>query len=249
MSFLKSFPALAFACAFLMHFSATAQYTDTALAVAAINDSIINFDSISQNEVVVYVEPAIADTTLQKLRHDGAFWYAQGVPKVKKAAPKNDIGFTPAFLSAGWFHTLLWVLITASFCAVIILFLRESNIVLFRKKEILLNAGAGVAESIFEIDYAADIAKAAAAGDYRAAIRLHYLQALHALVNEGQLVFKEDYTNSQYLAQLAQSPRYGAFKKLTRFFEFAWYGKMDVSPRAYQNIAADFEAFKTGMGF
>ncbi len=59
--------------------------------------------------------------------------------------------------------------------------------------------------------------------------------------------YKEDLTNSAYEMQLRQSPYYGPFKKLTRHFEYTWYGQFPVSPEVFANIEIDFSTFKNSM--
>jgi hypothetical protein len=81
----------------------------------------------------------------------------------------------------------------------------------------------------------------------RLAVRLHYLETLALLAGKGILQYKEESTNSDYLLQVYPTPHYAVFKKLTRHFEYAWYGQFEVGPDAYRNIETDFATFKNSM--
>jgi hypothetical protein len=83
--------------------------------------------------------------------------------------------------------------------------------------------------------------------NFRLAVRLQYLQTLVLLSGKGLLQYKEESTNSDYLMQVYATPYYGPFKKLTRHFEYVWYGQFEVGPDAYRNIETDFTTFKNSM--
>ena len=51
-------------------------------------------------------------------------------------------------------------------------------------------------------------------------------------------------TNSDYLAQLYNTSYYKNFFRLTRNFEYVWYGKFDISAEAFQMIQQDYKNLK-----
>lgn len=240
MRFLKSWALL------LLIVTATAQAQDTTFA----EKDTGSFFHADPKTGVVQNGKRLPESTLQRLRSDEAFWYANADLKKKAATEKSNASFWQWLFRQTWFFNLIWTVIIGSFIAVIFLFLMKSNISLFRKtaRTIAADADPATLQNIFSIDYNIARNEALAQHDFQLAIRLHYLQTLTFLSKEKKVQYKEEYTNSDYLRQLQQTPHYGDFKKLTHHFEYAWYGKFQITPQAYQTIAQDFTTFKHNMG-
>lgn len=198
---------------------------------------------------IVLNERAVPDTTVQRLRNDEAFWYANTSIKKKGDSEPHQYSFLQWLFRQAWFYNFLWALITVSFIAVIIVFLMKSNVQLFHKRATpLAGIETGAQENIFSIHYEEALNKALLQNDFRLAVRLHYLQTLALLSGKNIIHYKDDFTNSDYLLQLRQTSHYTAFKKLTRHFEYAWYGEFTITPTAFKTIEADFAIFKSSMG-
>jgi hypothetical protein len=212
-------------------------------------DSVFLFDSVAVESIAPVPERAIPDSVLQRLRSDDAFWYANADFKKKTTEPQ-DFTFLQRLFRQEWFRTLLWAIIIGAFLFVLILFFTKSNIRLFHRAPAALSTRgeAVLTENIFSIDYKTEISKAVQAGDYRLAIRLYYLQTLKLLSAQNIIQYKEDFTNSDYLLQLRPTSYYTAFKKLTRHFEYTWYGEFYVSADGFKTIETDFSTFKNSMG-
>ena len=105
------------------------------------------------------------------------------------------------------------------------------------------------AENIHEVDFATRLAEAEAAGNWRLAVRLGYLQLLKTLSDHGLINWQPDKTNHAYLAEL---PPNGStrtdFREITRQFEFVWYGELAVSGPLYERMRAGQRAFQTLVG-
>jgi hypothetical protein len=96
------------------------------------------------------------------------------------------------------------------------------------------------AENIHEVDFAARLAEAEAAGNLRLAVRLGYLQLLKTLSDRGLIQWQPDKTNHAYLAELpANGPLRGSFREITRQFEFVWYGELALSGPLYERVRAE----------
>ena len=102
-------------------------------------------------------------------------------------------------------------------------------------------------ENIFEIDYDAQIGKAMAASDFRLAIRLHYLQLLKDLAQNGAIRYSQGLTNSAYVMQLQDKPYGPQFFRITRSFEYAWYGQFPVSAEAYSALENEFSNLRSRL--
>ena len=92
-------------------------------------------------------------------------------------------------------------------------------------------------------DYETLKTKAAKAGDYRMAVRYHYLNTLQKLTNKALLVFSPDKTNYQYVRELSGKPMGPAFARLTLDYEYVWFGKFELDEALYQQINHHFSQF------
>ncbi len=88
-------------------------------------------------------------------------------------------------------------------------------------------------EDIHEVDFPTRIAEAEAAGNFRLATRLGYLEVLKHLTDGGLIRWQPDKTNHAYLSELASGPLRDAFRSATRQFEYVWYGDLRLTPALY----------------
>lgn len=189
----------------------------------------------------------VPDDHLKKMQEDDAFWYANTDIKIDE--PKENIKAKEEYVPLGkrkWFQVLLWLVIIGSFAAILAMYLAGSNVGLFQKKSVPLKKDDGseeIPEDIFAINYQKEIDKAAANGNYRLAIRLMFLRMLKQLAEKNIIQYKHDRTNFDYLVQLRSTGYYNNFFRITRNYEYSWYGKFPVSEDAYKIIRSDFNQF------
>ena len=106
-----------------------------------------------------------------------------------------------------------------------------------------------MAENIHEVDFATRLAEAEAAGNWRLAVRLGYLQLLKTLADGGLIQWQSDKTNHAYLAELpAIGPLRGAFREATRQFEYVWYGELALTAPLYAQVRAGHQALRAQLG-
>ncbi len=166
-----------------------------------------------------------------------------GEKKNKKVIEEEISEYTPV-RKRSWFQNLMLVIAIVGLAAIIGWYLASSNVGLFRKKDIKKNEDIDIAEEmpedIFAINYQKEIDKAAADGNFRLAIRLQYLRLLKQFAEKNIIQYKQDKTNFDYLTELHSTQYYNSFFKITRNYEYSWYGKFDVSADAYNSISSDF---------
>ncbi|WP_310393629.1 DUF4129 domain-containing protein [Hymenobacter sp.] len=97
-------------------------------------------------------------------------------------------------------------------------------------------------ENIHEVDFRVRIAEAEAAGNFRLATRLGYLEVLKQLTDRGLIHWQPDKTNHAYLAELTAGPLRDAFRAATREFEYVWYGELRLNAALYQQARASQRA-------
>lgn len=187
----------------------------------------------------------VPDQDLNKVKSDEDYWYANEAPHRKKQEsvqkPRSSV------FDMAWFNTLFWFILIGGFLALLIWFLATSNVSLFRRK-LKTTEGENLAEveteNIFEINFENEIQKTISAGNYRLAVRLMYLRTLRDLSLRNVINYTHEKTNSDYLFQLAGSAYYKNFFRLTRNFDYTWYGHFPLSQEIFLVIQKDFESFK-----
>jgi hypothetical protein len=199
------------------------------------------FDKMPEESMPV--ARTVPDSTMKKIRKDDAYWYANLAPKKKKEPEPPKEG--KSLFEQGWIKSLVWIIMIVTFIGVVLWYLAAGNISLFRKKSvpIVSEAEALAAEDIFALDYTREIDKAIAEKNYRLATRLLYLRTLKSLSDRGFIEYTHERTNSDYLSQLSGSNHYRPFFRLTREFDYTWYGKFELSADAFAVVQNDFNTF------
>ncbi len=197
-----------------------------------------------QEQVIRADLRSLPDSMKRAWKGDPEFWYADiAVDKEKD----RDARATVPVTRRSWFQSLLWVIVLAGFTVFIGFYLASSNMQLFRKSNPSISRQEEELDisDIFSIRYTLEIEKALQQGDYRLAIRLMYLRMLKTLAEKRIIQYQSDRTNFDYLAQLSATRYYEPFFKITRDYEYSWYGQFDVNESAYQRVKKDFERFET----
>lgn len=186
----------------------------------------------------------IPDSAIAKMRSDDAFWYAN--KEFKKVNQQTGQGSFWHWLAIQrWYKAITWIVIIDGFIAVLIAYLASNDTGIFRRrsKTIAQANDEDGHENIFSINYPAEIEKAVSTGNYRTATRLLFLRLLKTL-SENQLIqYKEGGTNQDYLWQLRDKDFYKDFFRLTRNYEYTWYGHFDLNRELFASIRNDFENF------
>lgn len=148
---------------------------------------------------------------------------------------------------ANWLFPLAVII----FIAAVIYFLVSNKVAFFAPR----NTGNdnnitvdGIGDNIFTLKYDELLKKALADRDYRLAIRILYLKTLRQLSDKGMIRYQPEFTNVDYLIQLKSGSSYDDFARITRHYEYVWYGKFEVSPDLYERISQDFITVQNKMG-
>jgi hypothetical protein len=199
----------------------------------------------------------LVDNDVKQLKNQEDFWYVPAIEKIEDRL-KTDAAFRDSLLKAGnneitdenkkdftqqtWFHFIIWFVIISVFLGAIIYFLLQNKISFFSKEAVSSSQSSetDAHEDIFNLAYNDRIKKAEAEQNYRVAVRLIFLQTLKLLSDTNHIKYQPDYTNLNYLQQLHQSNLYNDFSKITRSYEYVWYGKFEISSEAYASLKKDF---------
>lgn len=186
---------------------------------------------------------------VESLQRSDDYWYANLPPKeeepVAEIKPRGK-----SLFDYEWFRNLLWILILCSFIAVVVWYLASSNISLFRKASKAIEEEAEdevIPDDIFSINYDKEIRKAEEAANYRLAVRLWYLFTLKSLANRNLINYRAEKPNGDYVSALFQGRYYRDFFRLTRAFDYTWYGQFPLTEEDYKRMQAEFLNFKNSL--
>ena len=181
---------------------------------------------------------------LDQMRKGKGMWYVNVEPEKPREPGKTEKrgNYTP-LTERTWFQTLLWVLIIGGFGTFLAIYLTGDRVGLFRRAARGVGAGLPdtMPEDIFAIHYDQEIEKAERNRNYRAAVRLHFLKTLKNFADSGIISYNEGKTNFDYLVELHPTAYYEKFFRVTRAYEFTWYGKFPLEETAYGQVRQDFD--------
>ncbi|NJL74831.1 MAG: DUF4129 domain-containing protein [Saprospiraceae bacterium] len=98
-----------------------------------------------------------------------------------------------------------------------------------------------VEDNLNEHDPTDLIQRAVLEGDYKLAIRLYYLKVLRELSLAGNILWKKDKTNREYLYELTNAPFQTHFRDTTYIFERIWYGNHHIELAEFTSMRNTFD--------
>jgi len=238
-------------CFLFICVNAKAQDTDVTDTIVTEIDSAVTIEQADTDYQNYFEHKAAFPDTIElrqvpgaiidSLKKDDAFWYANHI-FAKKEAKEKRTGTGNAPLQ--WMNMTTLAVIVVLFLGILAWYLLQNNIV-GRTHSIIGGKGNEdiSPENIFDINYQKEIEKAINAADYRLAIRLMFLRLLKNLSQKKVIEYKQERTNFDYLSQLYPTGYYHDFFRLTRNYEYTWYGKFDVNRETFGIIKNEFENF------
>lgn len=217
-------------------------------------------------EVDTYQNPdPVADTALiprymhpptdsvNSWKRDGRFAYIHNLDSLLKASQQkeevrpatrqpNPGSFMSRLLAGSTLKYLLWTL-AIGFIGIIAFQLLKSKGLFEKASSSRVTETSDVAdELLLQNDFTQLIGQAFKLGDYRTAVRYHFLHTLQQLQDKEHINYEPDKTNSYYVYELPEAWR-NPFSKLVFQYEYVWYGHFDIGETQYENIRQGFENF------
>ncbi|WP_188316044.1 DUF4129 domain-containing protein [Chitinophaga agrisoli] len=187
------------------------------------------------------VERKIPVKIFNQLKADKDLQYHKKAPKEVEApwllrALVNVLGFMDSI------RVILYIGLGCGLALLIFNFMRQQGFRLFKKQwnETLPDAAAETGGSE---GYEKQIQDAIANGRFRMAVRYLHLQALYVMAARQLITLGKDKTNADYLRGLLKTPWYQPFARLTRDYEYIWYGEMPVNTEQFDQIHGQFRQF------
>jgi hypothetical protein len=191
----------------------------------------------------------VSKEKLEEMRKHKGMWYVNVEPE--KNEPKKPVrGTYIPITKRTWFQTFLWILIIASFAACLMIYLAGNRVGLFRRRSKENEEGQHdeeMPEDIFAINYEREIEKCEREGNFRMAVRLQFLRTLKKFAERNIIAYSQEKTNFDYLVQMHPTTYYAGFSRVTRAYEYTWYGKFSITEANYRSIRRDFEQLDSRM--
>ncbi|TCZ73313.1 DUF4129 domain-containing protein [Flaviaesturariibacter aridisoli] len=187
---------------------------------------------------------------LNEARREDDFWYWRYRSRRRSGREEQEMDSSSTSSSGSGFSVptgLFWVLIGIGIAALLFLLLQAMGINPFGKRTLAVGAEGEPesAEDFFSRDFESGVSRALAAGDHRLAIRLRYLQVLRELADRNIIQYRQGATNGHYVSQLWGGRYYTDFFRITRTFEYAWYGMLPVTQATFDRMQQDVDHLKT----
>lgn len=153
----------------------------------------------------------------------------------------------------GGITQIVMLILGVGLLVLLVLLLTKTNIrSVFRKKRIKDDADTGDSDisdvDIHGVDFKTRIAEAARIGDYRTAVRLHFLAILKLLSDKEKINWRIDKTNHDYYIELSGSEYQQEFFETTYMYEYVWYGDFKISEGEYQLTQDKFKQTEAHIG-
>lgn len=213
--------------------------------------SALRFSEISTP--LPFKDRAVDAGKWQQLSAGDAFVYTDNPPEQQKQQ-ESDSGFLKFleslfnFFSSGAGKAIIWIVVALLVLLIIFrIFKLNGNILFARKDKKMGGPQDESADDFIPENWEQTIAEAARAGNYRLAVR-HSYRYLLSLLNEKELIrFETAKTNYQYVYELSGTPWHQPFVRLTRQYEYAWYGGFDIDREQFEAYTRLLQETRQGL--
>jgi hypothetical protein len=158
---------------------------------------------------------------------------------------RGNTGFSAVdgLFSSFVFKMILWILAGLFICFVVYnLFLNGGKFGKINKEVNAAVIEEAVDENDMDNDFASLQRKAYNAGDTRLAMRYMFLKMLQSLQHIGHIQFVADKTNAAYAMEIPEFYK-NDFSSLAMYFEYVWYGKLDIEKEVFDKIENKYNQF------
>lgn len=205
-----------------------------------------------KSEQVVETLPVlrkVQDSVVKKMQKDKDFEYANDpaywvTHKDDQEAERKDPweGFY-RFFSNPIIKFLAYILVGLVFLFILYRLIVVNNLYVLRSSKKIGATGDGIEEDLNEGNIDEKIRRSLQLGNYRQAVRYHYLKTLQILGEKGWIQLHAQSTNYDYVNQMRKHSGADKFNYLTRAFEYIWYGEFDLSENQYTLVQNAFQNF------
>jgi hypothetical protein len=216
--------------------------------IAVIRSLLLLFLFIATSNVRAQQSPerAVPDSVAEKMKKEKAFLYANDPNYWQKEEVRDDSAFIKKLDRIAKSPVLKWTLyILLGLVIVFIIYqvMVVNDFFIFSRSGKKKITGSDEEENYTADDLEMKIREAIANNHYRTAIRFMYLKTLRHLDERGLIQLHAKSTNREYIQQMDKHAQANEFRKLTRIYEFVWYGEFQPSASQFDIIRNHFKSF------
>ncbi|RYD76642.1 MAG: hypothetical protein EOP53_14350 [Sphingobacteriales bacterium] len=228
---------------------------DTTVKVETVADENYeeDYEEYSQVDTVLYSNAVVLEKdSINSWKRKKEFAYIKNLDSLLKASQEKEPihkqripggdSFATRLLGGPVIKIILWTL--ALFFVGIIVYQLLKNRGLFQRSSRSKVAEKPEDEDILLLhdDFEKLAQQAIAIGDYRMAVRYHFLKILQQLRDKNHISYEPDKTNARYVYELPLNWR-NDFSKLIFQYEYVWYGHFDINQHQYEQVKYGFHSF------
>ena len=231
--------------------STSAQQVDSTAAKQEVryDESSINPVEFSQNDLEAYKNDKVFDYT-EAIPQDNwwsqfnnwlnGLWnsFIQWILNVKEAQGvlKFFLQALPYLIMGGVLAFLIWLFIRIDMGGSPLLGSSPNRVILNSEEQLIQHE-----------DLQALIEGAVKDNKYRLAIRYYYLFVLQNLSRKQRINWQVQKTNHDYVHEIQDAALREQFSKLTRIYDFIWYGNFEVNESAFAKAQQEFLKVNKGI--
>ena len=145
-------------------------------------------------------------------------------------------------VTAGILSNLHWIFLGAGLLVVLIFFsrLRYEGFLTHNNPESQVSLGEIGNVPVTQLQVDELIKKAKKEGNLRLAVRYYYIKMLQKLETANLVVWEPYKTNFDYYHEISNDEIKQAFRRLSRVYEYIWYGNRDIDSRDFDELEEEF---------
>lgn len=197
---------------------------------------------------------AVPDSTVERLKHDERFAYANDPEYWSKAKKQEEAKQQDSERSKGFGSSVDKMLASDTASTIFYIVLGVICVLIIYRIVVVNNLYSGSrrrkedAEELPESEIDDNnldqrVQAAILANDYRLAVRYMYLKTLRALNDKGWIRYHAKATNNEYITQVHHYGVGNEFRFLTHVYEYVWYGEFALSVQQFERVQQDFNRF------
>ncbi len=235
--------------------SLMAQVNDTLEVVAPIEEFVETDESLveedEEKDANELRKPFVADwvaDSLPALRKQKAFGYMATLDSQLRhltPEPLKDESGNSSMFDFSPLRTLFWILAIGAVIFILFRLFGGSSNLFSRNKSLQPMDADDAPKETIKASPIALAQQAAAAGNFRMAVRYQYIYILQRMAEKRLVQLQPQKTNAQYLDEVSNLPLKNEFATLTLQFEYIWYGEFAITQKQYDTIAGGFRKYTT----
>jgi hypothetical protein len=231
--------------------SSEADYDDyDGVTIQSEADTIVNVPKPDESYTDAWRQQArtVPDSVIDGYKKDPDFAYANDPSFWKKEPPPDNSGLVRFIDWVSRSSLIRWLLYL--FLSAIILFtlyqvMVVNNFFVFSRKKKKNTEEPEHADDVSQERLDQLLRNAINERNYRLATRLLYLKTLKLLAERQMIQLHAKNTNYDYVQQMRSKDGDNDFQRLTRIYEYAWYGEYSLNDEQFEYVKQHFNKFNS----